>query len=254
MWGRFPAKTIEPRHIHALLDERSDTPAAANSIVRSLRAALTWARQRGWVTVNVAQKPGLLRTGDGHQPWEEWQIERFQRTWKLGTWERTAFELLLNTGQRGGDVAPMTLAHLRKREVSVAQEKTHERVWMPQSEALREALVAWAPHLNRKGKKVETLALLPGRGGRSVGVDRLRHRMRDAIEAAGLPDTCTIHGMRYTSATRYRELGCDWDEIADITGHQTVAMVRKYTAKRRRARATVARLDEWNRTKGTKGE
>lgn len=54
----------------------------------------------------------------------------------------------------------------------------------------------------------------------------------------------TTHGLRYTAATVLRELGLDWDDVAAVTGHKTTAMVRKYTAKRRRAARAIARLDE----------
>jgi hypothetical protein len=30
----------------------------------------------------------------------------------------------------------------------------------------------------------------------------MRHLMRDAMRAAALPDDCTLHGLRYTFATR----------------------------------------------------
>jgi len=71
--------------------------------------------------------------------------------------------------------------------------------------------------------------------------------MRGAYEAAGLPKDCTTHGLRYTAATVLHELGCDDATIADITGHETLAMVKKYRAKRRRTRLAIARL---NRARG----
>ncbi len=73
--------------------------------------------------------------------------------------------------------------------------------------------------------------------------------MRAAYEAAGLPTDVTTHGLRYTAATVLRELGCDWEDIAAITGHSTVQMVRKYTRQRRTAEVAIARLDDARRTK-----
>lgn len=67
--------------------------------------------------------------------------------------------------------------------------------------------------------------------------------MRDAYRAAGLADDVTNHGDRYTAATRLHELDCDWETIASITGHETAAMVRKYTEKRRKARLAISRLN-----------
>jgi integrase len=71
----------------------------------------------------------------------------------------------------------------------------------------------------------------------------MRHLMRDAIRAAALPDNCTLHGLRYTFATRAIELGLDWQTIESIVGHRTAEMAFKYTEKRRRARLAIATLD-----------
>jgi hypothetical protein len=49
--------------------------------------------------------------------------------------------------------------------------------------------------------------------------------------------------LRYSAATILHELGPDWETIAAVTGHETVAMARKYTEKRRRARLTISRLN-----------
>ena len=246
-WGPLPVEQLEPHHVQALLDSLSDTPAAANALVRSLRLVLEWGRRRGWVKDNAAAKPGRLKTGDGHRPWEEHELETFEARWPLGSWERTAYGLLLDTAQRGGDVAKMTVSHVARGEVSVAQEKTGARVWLPQAQDLVAVLAAWMP-------AVEGLALFPGRDGRAIGVDRFRHRMRAAIRAAGLPDDCTTHGIRYTAATRVYDLTGDWAAVADITGHATMQMARKYSEKRRRTRATVERLSAWQRGRGTNQE
>jgi hypothetical protein len=42
--------------------------------------------------------------------------------------ERVLFEAFLNTGQRGGDIAPMIRQQYFQGEIAVAQEKTKERV------------------------------------------------------------------------------------------------------------------------------
>jgi integrase len=85
--------------------------------------------------------------------------------------------------------------------------------------------------------------LFPTDTGRPLKVDYMRHLMRDAIRAASLPDDCTLHGLRYTFATRAIELGLDWQTIESIVGHKTAEMAFKYTQKRRRARLAIATLD-----------
>src|SRR5262249_25244456 len=142
----------------------------------------------------------------------------------------------------GGDIAPMVRPQYYQGEIAVAQEKTGERVWIPASHNLRAALDPWL-----KGHK--HVVLFPTPKGRPLKVDHMRHLMRDAIRAVGLPDDCTLHGLRYTFATRAVELGVDWQTMEAIVGHKTSEMAAKYTAKRRAARLTIATLDAARTTK-----
>lgn len=150
--------------------------------------------------------------------------------------ERLALELLVNTGQRGEDVNPMVRTHYRSGRISVVQEKTGARVEIPASADLRAVLDPW---LDRHS---QNLLLLPGKRGKGRGIDAFRHWMASAAAAAGLSDV-TTHGLRYTAARRLAELGLDWQTIADITGHQTMEMARKYSEKRRRSTLAIAKLD-----------
>jgi integrase len=76
----------------------------------------------------------------------------------------------------------------------------------------------------------------------------MRHLMRDAMRDAALPDDCTLHGLRYTFATRAIELGLDWQTIESIVGHKTAEMAFKYTQQRRQARLAIATLNQVRNT------
>jgi len=232
-YGHLPIRTMPRDFVFALRDKHAATPRKANYLLQILRLLFAYALDRPatfGVTVNPAARPKSLKGGGGHRPWEEREIAAFRARWPVGTWERTAFELMLNTGQRGGDVVKMTRSHLAGGSVRVLQSKTGARVEIRISRDLAEALTPWLaghPHLAVLGK---------------VGVDRFRHRMAEAFKAVGLPDV-TTHGLRYTAATRLRELGLDWEEIGAITGHQTAEMARKYTRQRRTASVAIGLLD-----------
>lgn len=232
-YGTLPIRTMPRDFIFALRDKHANTPRKANYLIQILRLLFSYAMDRPatfGVTVNPAARPKALKGGGGHRPWEEREINAYRTHWPKGTWERVAFELMLNTGQRGGDVVKMTRSHVTGGMVHVVQSKTGTRVDIPISRDLSDALTPWLadhPHLAVLGK---------------VGVDRFRHRMADAFRAAGL-DNVTTHGLRYTAATRLRELGLDWEEIGCITGHQTAEMARKYTRQRRTASVAIRLLD-----------
>jgi integrase len=240
--GHRPVATMPREAILKMRDDHQDTPRTANYLVSVLRLILSYAEDRpkafrlptGWS--NPARRPKKLRTGAGHRPWEESEIAAYRKRWPVGTFERVLFEAFINSGQRGGDVAPMIRPQYIKGENAVVQEKTGERVWIPASRDLRDALDPWL-------KGHTHVVLFPTPSGRPLKVDHMRHAMRDAIRAAELPDNCTLHGLRYTFATRAIELGLDWQTVESIVGHKTAQMASKYTAKRRAARLTIATLD-----------
>jgi integrase len=223
-------------------DEHQDNPRTANYIIAVLRLILSYAEDRGqtfrlppnWL--NPARRPKRLRTGEGHRPWEEIEVEAYRKRWVTTTLQRVLFEAFLNTGQRGGDIAPMIRQQYFRGEIAVVQEKTQERVWIPASADLRAALDPWLDHHGH-------VVLFPTSTGRALKVDHMRHVMREAIRQAALPDDCTLHGLRYTFATRAIELGLDWQTIESIVGHRTAEMAHKYTAKRRNARLAIVTLD-----------
>jgi len=242
IWGDEQASAIKRKHVFALRDQFQETPSVANAYVRVLRLLMQFAVDRGWRNENPATRPKLLDTGEGYRPWEEDEIELFRAAWPDPCRERVLFELMINTGQRTVDVVAMQRSHIKVfdggREIAVRQRKTGARVWVPLSNELSAVLDPWL-------KTHSSMMLVPSeRTGLKLTESGLRQIMERAYDDAGLPDECVNHGLRYTAAARLSELGCDWETIASITGHQTVSMVRKYLAKRRAARVAVRKLNE----------
>ncbi len=237
--GSKPVATMPPERVLAFRDRYQDRPRTANYVVSVLRRLMAFALQRGYRPDQVNPAAGIkpLKTsGRGHRAWEEGEIKKFRDHWPKESLQRVAFELLLNTGQRGGDVAAMTRGQYDGQVIRLTQRKTGERLIIPASETLTAVLDPWlATHKN--------LVILTTRKGTGLNIYYFRHMLRDAFDDAGLPKDCDAHGLRYTAATVLKELGCDWEDIGAITGHATVEMVRKYTKKKRRATVAIARLN-----------
>lgn len=245
-WGSLLASGIKPKHVSALQDRFSETPRTANYIVQVVSRLMNFGITKGYATTNPAALIEHFQGGAGHRPWEEFEIAQFRARWTIGTLERTAFELYLNTGQRGGDIVEMTRQRYQSGAITVTQNKTKERVWIPVAEQLADALTPWLD-------AHQHIVMLASARGRPLHISTLQHTMRSAIRDAGLPDDCTLHGLRYTAAAILHELGLDWEIIGSITGHQTAQMVRKYIAKKRNAQIAIARLNAARRT-GTERE
>jgi integrase len=240
--GRRPVANFPREAALKMRKEHMARPSNANMLMAVLRMVLYYAEERplefrlpkGWQNPMSGMK--RMKGGKGHIPWEEDEIDAFRARWNPRTIERVIFEIYLNTGQRGSDIAPMHRSQYRGGLFYVVQTKTDERVWIPTADDLQPVLDPWLASHDDK-------VFFPTAPGRSINPTHMRKVMRAAITAAGLPDTRTLHGLRYTFATRGIELGMDYQTIESIVGHETMEMAMKYTGKRRRSRLAI---NTWN--------
>lgn len=236
-YGTLSVRTMPRPFVFALQEKYAATGRKANYIISMLRILMQFAVDMGYRNDNPVSKPGRIKEGDGHRPWEEYEIEAFRRRFPEPCFERAAFELLLNTAQRGGDVIELRRQHRFQGTISVvAQNKTGERLIIPEADELTAIL---DPYLASH----DGMMLLIASTGKPFLVDNFRHRMKAAYRAAGLHDV-TTHGLRYTAATRIRELTGDWEVVGALTGHRTAGMARQYTKQKRDAEFAVTSLND----------
>jgi enterobacteria phage integrase len=156
-----------------------------------------------------------------------------------------AYMLAEFSGQRCGDLAKMTRAHRKDGAICVVQTKTGAELWIPEHRDL-------AAELTLGGH----ISMLTKPDGSAFNAEALSHWFADAIEEAGLPEECVMHGLRKTAARMLAEVGCSAHEIASITGHKSLAQVEGYTKaadQKRLATAAIHRLEQnANRTGGAK--
>lgn len=240
VWGDLPMRQVKRHHIFALRDQFGDTPRTANYVVQVASRLLSFALDRGEIEVHPARHLKDLKTGEGYRPWEDAEIAMFRQRWPANTLERVCFELVLNTGLRGGDAHLLGRPHYSNGVIRVRTRKAGNRVEIPASRALTLVLDGWID------AHPENVSFLVTTKGTTLKVDAFRHLMRDAYDAAGLPADCHTHGLRSTTATLLIELGVDHQTVTDILGHSTLQMALHYTRKRRRVRAAITKLDGWD--------
>lgn len=213
-----PAKMIRRDVIEAQL-ANTHRKRFANEIPAMLSRLFEYGINIGWLTYNPARGVEKLETGDGYQPWPEPLIDRFRAACDPDT--RLVFELCLNTGQRIADVLKMRWSDIEDNGINVVQNKTGTELWIP----FTDDMATYLSGVPKKGIFICTNPL-----GRQLSYntaeDRFR-RVRKAVNGKGY----TLHGLRYTAATRLANAGCTDAQIASITGHKSAEMVAKYSRK-----------------------
>ena len=153
-----------------------------------------------------------------------------------GTMQRRAYMLAKCTGQRCGDLAAMTRAHHKDGAIHVPkQEKTGKELFIPVLQDLVAELARGeAGHMS----------FLTKADGSSFDGESLSPWFAEAIDKAGLPDDCVMHGLRKTAAKMLAEAGCSPHQMGSITGHdpQSPEIVRYSRAADQRTMATAAVL------------
>ena len=164
--------------------------------------------------------------------WTDDEIATFERRWPTGSRARTAFALLLYTGQRLSDVSRMAWTDVEANAIRVVQGKTKTKLWIPLHPELCRVIAGW-PKTH--------VALLTTNFGKPFSAKGFGNWMADRIADAGLGERCVTHGLRKAAARRLAEAGCSANEIAAITGHMTLKEVERYTkAAEQRTLATAA--------------
>jgi integrase len=215
--------TIKTAHIDAILGDvaKRSTSAAHNLRKRLLlifRLAVKWEFR--------TDNPLLLadrvkHDTKGYETWEEEDIAKFREHWKIGTTQRLAFEILLNTGLRVSDAVRLGPQHLKGGFHTIVTQKTKKQVNIPMHPDLRPVLAAIED---------KHLTYLATRQGKSRSSKAFTNYVIDAAKDAGLPPHRSAHGLRKAICVRLAEVGCDPYEIMAITGHQNLAEVMTYIA------------------------
>lgn len=233
--GHAPYRTFKREHLDTILSRKASTPAAANNLLKKIRVLINFALERGKMEHDPARGIKKFKEGE-HHTWTEAEIGQFEKRWPIGSPERTAFALHLYTGQRRADVCRIKWADIRGDLIHVIQEKTTAELLLPIHPELRKAL----RKTPRKGETIITTNTGSPRSEKAYG-----GYMARAIDDAGLPKRCVLHGLRKATARRLAEAGCTASQIASITGHRTLDEVSRYTRgaeQEHLARAAMATL------------
>jgi len=242
-WGELLVAGVEPRHVLALRDKRSDTPAAANYLIRALSAMLSWSVPRGYRSDNPCKHVRKLKGGDGYEPWSWEHILHFRKhVSKPELWWAAA--LALYSGQRQSDGIAMLWSDVSDGMMSVVQEKTGKKLLIPMHRDLRCVL----PEIPRRAITILSNSRgkpWTGDGFRTSWGKELDRDVMAPIRKAGL----VFHGLRKSAVVFLLEAGCTDAEVSAITG-QSRAMVEHYARQVNQKKLAAAAVLKWEAVEG----
>jgi integrase len=220
-YGQGMVRDLKAHHVEKMMAEMLPHRTAANMLRKRLSALMNFGARQGMATTNPvsATRPYRIES-DGFHTWNEDDIRLFVAKHPIGTKARLAFDLMLWTGQRGGDARVMGPQHICDKRLIVTQEKTGATVSLPILAPLAESIMA-----TRSGAMV----FLLNEQGRPFSRKGFGNKFRQWCDEAGLPH-CSAHGLRKAAARRFAEAGCSNQQIKAWTGHTTDSEVARYTA------------------------
>lgn len=220
--GDKAVATLEPWHIHKIL-ARIEKPHARSNWVKAVRPVMRLAVATGMRRTDpLAGIKCKLPKSDGFHCWTDLEIAQYRAHWPLGSKQRLAMELALETTSRRGDVCRIGPQHVRNGAIHFRHTKNRADVVIPVTAELQAAIDA---------TPTAHLTFLHTQAGTPFAPKSLGEEFRGWCDAAGLPKACTMHGLRKGGARRLAEAGCTVHEIKSITGHRSLSEVARYTDK-----------------------
>lgn len=225
--GEEPFVDIDKASILAGMDAKKATPAAARNFLETMRGLFRWAHDAQHIDEDPTHGVRAERKQtDGLKPWSEAEIDAFRRRWPPGTRERLAFDILLYTGLRRGDVARLGKQHVKDGVITLATEKTGQRVTLP----ILPELAASIEACPSKG-----LTLISAADGSPLRKESFGNWFREGVMAAGLTGV-SAHGLRKAAAIRAAENGATVAEMEALFGWRGGGMASLYTRDADRVR------------------
>jgi integrase len=211
-FGDLPIAALADRRVRgefkAWRDRFANRPRKADFVWTVLARILSFAKDRGIISVNPCEKGGRLYAADRRD--KIWTEESIAALLSVASDDiRAALMLALWTGQRQGDLLRLPWSAYDGGHIRLQQSKTGRRIAMPAGAPLKALLDA----TERRGPFILTNSL-----GRPWTSDGFRASWGKACERAGICGL-TFHDLRGTAVVRLAIAGATVPQIATFTGH-----------------------------------
>jgi integrase len=236
--GHRLVRDLPPDKARKIIEEiGANRPAMANLTRAVLRRLFSFAVATGKRRENPFDHTPKYKIGT-HRTWTDTELDVYEKRWPLGTRERLAYDVLLFTAQRVGDVVRMQRNDIRNGVIAVVQEKTGTEVFVPLHPALARSI---------KAGPSKGVYLIGDKNGRPITRGSLTVLISVAVKRAGLSPECVAHGLRKAALRRLAEHGATAKQIQAVSGHKSLAEIERYTQRadqQRLAKAAIGALPD----------
>jgi hypothetical protein len=223
--GDKPHASMQAIHIKALMDDIKGGAHPKRNWLKHISGMFLFA-EGAMIRVDNPCR-GFKRPkppkSDGFHSWTDGEIATYRAHWSYGTVPRLVMELAVETSARRGDVTRLGPEHMVDGRFEFQHHKNGVDVSFPVSAELQAAIDAM-PNTNQS-TFLHTLAGEP-RSAKSLGGD-----FREWCDKAGLPEHCSMHGLRKGCLRILAEAGCNILELQSRSGHLTLSELQKYIDK-----------------------
>lgn len=228
-FGKASMADLEPQYIRKYLAKFGPHPA--NNRLKLWRAMGKWWEDVGLVEADPAKLVRRRETpsSDGHEPWTADDVKKFRKHWQIGTMQRLAMEIMLQTGAAIGDAIRLGPANMKGDWLTYQRGKTDTTCTVPLFAANRPAFYPEATHLKAcLAAAPKHMTWLSTKSGASRSPKAAAQWFSAAASKAGIEGK-TAHGLRKYLSVHMAERGATQEQRMAILGHETSAQTRHYS-------------------------
>jgi integrase len=227
-FGSHPAEELTPKDIENTLSRAAEKQKWAPSTFNHYRSLMSLSYRLGIMNRKVTSNPArsvTRRREDNNRvrfltEEEEKKLRKvIEAKWLLHLAE---LDLAINTGLRKGNQYSLTwdMVDFRGRMLNIARTKNEEAIHVPLNDAAVAALRVVHDRGDGRGRVFQSAKT-------GEPIENGRHWFDDAVMEAGIKNF-HWHDLRHTFASRLRMKGAPLEDIAELLGHKSLTMTRRF--------------------------
>jgi integrase len=227
-FGAYPAEELTPQDIEKTLARAAEKEKWAASTFNHYRSLMSLSYRLGIqnrkVTSNPARSVTHRREDNNRVRFLTVEEEKKLRKVIEAKWVSHVpeLDLAINTGIRKGSQYSLTwdMVDFKGRMLNIPRTKNEEPIHVPLNDVAIAALKLVHGQGSRRGRVFQSAKT-------GEPLENGRHWFDDAVIEAGIKNF-RWHDLRHTFASRLRMKGAPLEDIADLLGHKSLTMTRRY--------------------------